>query len=126
MGKFKMSPPSFGNSKPAAKTEEFEVIRKNLDDGVMGEANNDGTIFVDVNVEEDSVEEKEVIAHEGQHMKDMKSGKLAYGDDYIEWNGKQYKRKDGMINYKGAWLEEGYKDFPWEKVAYKAGNEHKK
>ena len=59
-------------------------------------------------------------------MKDMKSGKLAYGDDYIEWNGKQYKRKDGMINYKGAWLEEGYKDFPWEKVAYKAGNEHKK
>lgn len=126
MGKFKMSPPSFGKSKPAAKADEFEVIRKNLDEGVMGEANNDGTIFVDVNVEEDSVEEKEVIAHEGQHMKDMKSGKLAYSDDHIEWNGKQYKREDGMIQYNGTWLEEGYKDFPWEKVAYKAGNEHKK
>ena len=120
---FRMKGPTFGKTN---KKEEFPVIRKNLKGGIAGEANNDGTIFLSKNIAEGSLKEKEVVAHEGQHMKDMKSGKLAYGDDYLEWNGKRYKRKDGMINYNGVWLEEGYKDFPWEKIAYKAGNKHKK
>ena len=122
---FKMGPPPFWK-KPRAKKKKFEVIRKNLDDGVAGEANNDNTIFVDNDIPEGSIEEKEVVAHEGQHMKDMKDGILGYGDDYLEWRGKKYKRSDGMIHYKGAWLEEGYKDFPWEKRAYKAGEAAKK
>ena len=120
-----MGPPPFWK-KPKKEKKEFEVIRKNLDDGIAGEANNDDTIFVDVNIPEDSIEEKEVVAHEGQHMKDMKDGILDYEDDYIEWKGKKYERNNGMIKYKGAWLEEGYKDFPWEKRAYKAGNAVKK
>ena len=53
-------------------------------------------------------------------MNYMKEGILDYEDDSIEWKGKKYERKDGMIKYNGAWLEEGYKDFPWEKRAYKA------
>ena len=108
------------------KNEEFPVMRKSLDKGIAGEANNDGTIFLSKKISEGSSKEKEVVAHEGQHMKDMKSGKLAYSDNYLEWNGKKYERKDGMIKYNGAWVEEGYKDFPWEKVAYKAGDKHKK
>tara|TARA_R100000458_G_C8232457_1_gene213758 strand:+ start:38 stop:409 length:372 start_codon:yes stop_codon:yes gene_type:complete len=119
---FRMKGPTFGGKK---KKEEPEVIRKKLDNGIAGEANNDGTIFLHNGIKKGSKKEKEVIAHEGQHIKDMKSGKLAYGDDWIEWNGKKYDRQDGMINYKGAWLEEGYKDFPWEKVAYKAGDKIK-
>jgi len=122
---FKMGPPPFWK-KQRAKNKEFEVIKKNLDDGIAGEANNDGTIFLSADIPEDSPKGKEVVGHEGQHMKDMDEGILGYGDDYLEWNGKRYKRKDGMINYKGAWLEEGYKDFPWEKRAYKAGNAAKK
>ena len=116
---FKMTPPSF---KEESSKEEFTVIKKGLGDGIAGEANNDGTIFVDKSIPNGSIQEKEVIAHEGQHMKDMKEGILDYEDNSIEWMGKKYERKDGMIKYNGAWLEEGYKDFPWEKRAYKAGN----
>ena len=116
---FKMTPPSF---KEESSKQEFTVIKKRLDDGIAGEANNDGTIFVDKNIPNGSIQEKEIIAHEGQHMKDMKEGILDYEDNSIEWMGKKYERKDGMIKYNGAWLEEGYKDFPWEKRAYKAGN----
>ena len=117
---FKMTPPTFGKEKPADK-EEFTVIKVELGHGIAGEANNDGTIFVDDKIKDGSTQEKEVVAHEGQNMKDMKEGILDYEDDSIEWKGKKYKRKDGMIKYNGAWLEEGYKDFPWEKRAYKAG-----
>ena len=116
---FKMTPPSF---KEESSKQEFTVIKKRLGEGIAGEANNDGTIFVDKNIPNGSIQEKEVIAHEGQHMKDMKEGILDYEDNSIEWMGKKYERKDGMIKYNGAWLEEGYKDFPWEKRAYKAGN----
>jgi len=117
---FKMTPPTFGKEKPADQ-EEFTVIKVELGHGIAGEANNDGTIFVDDKIEDGSIEEKEVVAHEGQHMKDMKDGILDYEDNNIEWKGKKYERKDGKIKYNGKWLEEGYKDFPWEKRAYKAG-----
>ena len=118
-----MKPPKellFGKQ-PKVEVEEFTVIKVELDHGISGEANNDGTIFVDENIPNGSIEEKEVVAHEGQHMKDMEEGILDYEDDSIEWKGKKYERKDGKIKYNGAWLEEGYKDFPWEKRAYKAG-----
>ena len=121
---FKMTPPKellFGKE-PKVEVEDFTVIKVELDHGIAGEANNDGTIFVDENIENGSIEEGEVVAHEGQHMKDMKEGILDYGDDHVEWKGKKYERKDGMIKYNGAWLEEGYKDFPWETRAYKAGD----
>ena len=100
----------------------YKVIKRKLGNGILGEANNDGTIFVDKSVAKGSAREKEVVAHEGKHMDDMSSGKLAYGDDFIKYNGKTYHRKDGKINYNGKWTEEGSKDFPWEKTAYKAGN----
>ena len=123
-----MKPPKellFGKE-PKVQDEEFTVIKVELDHDISGEANNDGTIFVDEKIPDGSIEEKEVVAHEGQHMKDMKEGILDYEDDSIEWKGKKYERKDGKIKYNGAWLEEGYKDFPWEKRAYKAGETAKK
>ena len=94
------------------------VIRKKLDKGIMGEANNDGTIFISEDVIPGSDKEKEVIMHEMVHMTDMKLGKLAYNDDYIKWNGQIYERKDGMINYEGQMIEEGDKSFPWEKMPW--------
>jgi len=95
------------------------VLRKNLKKGVLGEANNDGTIFIDNSVKPGSKLEKEVVDHEGQHAKDMASGKLSYGDDYVRHNNKTYQRKDGKIKYNGEWIVEGSKKFPWEKAAYK-------
>jgi len=119
MGKFKMNRPTFGKE-PLVETG-FEVIKVELEDGVAGEANNDGTIFVDKNIKDGSIEEAEVVAHEAKHMKDMKDGVLGYGDDHVEYRGKKYERKNGKIKYNGKWVEEGHKNFPWEKTAYKKG-----
>ena len=92
-----------------------KVVRKDLEGGVKGEANMDGSIFIDNSVEPGSQEERAILMHEMKHIVDMKTGKLAYDDDKITWMGEDYERKDGKINFKGEWLPEGSKDFPWEK-----------
>jgi hypothetical protein len=91
---------------------------KKLERGVAGRANNDGTIEIDPNLS--PVEREKTIAHEEQHMKDMKAGKLNYDDDYVYWNGGKHERKNGKIKYKGKSYIEGHKDLPWEKKAYAA------
>jgi hypothetical protein len=95
------------------------IFRKKLDAGILGEANKDGSIYIDSSIPKGSKLEKEVIAHEGKHADDMASGKLDYTDKYVRHNSKTYPRKDGKIKYNGKWLEEGSKTFPWEKAAYK-------
>ena len=91
---------------------------KRLENGIAGRANNDGTIEIDPNLS--PIEREKTIAHEEKHMKDMESGKLAYDDDNVTWNGKKYKRKNGKIMYNGKALIEGDPSLPWEKVAYAA------
>lgn len=94
------------------------VIRKELDKGIMGEANNDGSMFISDQIVPGSDKEKEVLMHEMVHLTDMKLGKLAYNDDYIKWDGNIYERKNGMINYEGQMMPEGDKSFPWEKMPW--------
>ena len=91
---------------------------KKLANGVAGVANRDGTIEIDPNLS--PVEHEKTVAHEEQHMKDMKSGKLDYDDKYVYWNGAKYARVNGKIKYKGKSYIEGHKSLPWEKVAYNA------
>ena len=94
------------------------VIRVPLEEGVMGEANMDGTIYVNENIIPGSLEDKQVINHEMRHATDMKLGKLAYGDNYVMYNGKEYARMDidgiDSILVEGEWKEAGSHDFPWE------------
>jgi hypothetical protein len=94
------------------------VLRKNLEGGIMGEANNDGSIFISDKLVPGSMEEQHVLMHEMVHQTDMKIGKLAYDDNYIKWNGRVYERKNGMINYNGEMLPEGSKEFPWEQMPW--------
>ena len=94
------------------------VLRKSLEGGVLGEANNDGSIFIHEKVEPGSEQEQHVLMHEMIHMTDMKLGKLAYDDDHIKWNGEIYPRKNGKILYQEQWIPEGSKDFPWEKMPW--------
>ena len=110
----------------AHKDMVFQMKRKDLESGIAGEANNNGTIFVNKNIPKGSSLEAEVVAHEGDHMARMEKGELDYSDDNVTWRGKKYKRKDGKIKYQGKWIEEGWKDFPWEKLAYKVGDKAKK
>ena len=94
------------------------VIRKNLGEGILGEANMDGSIYISNKVIPGSEEEKQVINHEMRHATDMKIGKLAYGDDFVKYNGKIYPRKTingkDMIIVDGVAKEAGDHDFPWE------------
>jgi hypothetical protein len=102
-------------------TEDFEIedsALNKLDNGIAGRANNDGTIEIDPNLS--PVERAKTIAHEEQHMKDMKAGKLNYDDNYVYWNDSKYERKNGKIIYKGKSYIEGHPSLPWEKKAYNA------
>ena len=94
------------------------VIRKPLDEGILGEANMDGTIFISDKIVPGSEEERQVINHEMRHATDMKLGKLAYSDDSVTYNGQVYPRKTingkDMIIVDGVAKEAGSDDFPWE------------
>ena len=97
------------------------VIRVPLEEGVMGEANIDGTIYVNENIVPDSREDRQTINHEMRHATDMKIGKLAYTDDSITYNGEEFPReiRNGrdMIKVDGKWKEAGDTGFPWENDA---------
>ena len=94
------------------------IIRVPLEEGVMGEANMDGSIYLNKNIIPNSREEREVVTHEMRHATDMKIGKLKYEDDYIKYNGETYKRQTiegkDMIQYNGEWVQAGSTEFPWE------------
>ena len=94
------------------------VLRKKLGGGILGEANNDGSIFIHEKVVPGSEQEKHVIMNEMIHQTDMKIGKLAYDDNFIKWDGEIYDRKNGKIFYNNEWVPEGSKDFPWEKMPW--------
>jgi len=97
------------------------VIRKNLEDGVFGEANMDGTIYVSNKVQPGSPLERKVLGEEIIHATDIKLGKLAYTDDSVYYNGITYPRETingkDMIKVDGKWKEAGTHNFPWEKAA---------
>tara|TARA_R110001592_G_scaffold138570_1_gene357936 strand:+ start:693 stop:1280 length:588 start_codon:yes stop_codon:yes gene_type:complete len=115
------------------------VLRKDLQNGILGEANNDGTIFISKNIKEGSPLEAEVVGHEQKHLDDMKAmvkkpgkkrkvKKLGYGDDFVIWKGNRLKREDGKIEdpKTGEMKPEGDKSFQWEKDAYAAGKKARK
>ena len=102
------------------------IIAKPLGEGVMGEANMDGTIYVSDQLDPNSFEYRQVVNHEMRHATDMKLGKLAYDDDHIMYNGERFEREDidgiDSILVDGEWKEAGDTGFPWEDDANN-GNE---
>ena len=93
---------------------ETPIIRKSLGEGIKGEANNDGSIYVSIDIEPGSEEYRNTVMHEMRHAVDMKLGRLNYNDNYVYWDGAKFPRQDGMINYFGEMLEEGDARLPWE------------
>ncbi len=96
------------------------VIRKKLDEGILGEANMDGSIFISDEIAVNSPIERQVLLHEMRHATDMKLGKLAYNDNSVYYDGVTYPRETingkDMIKVDGQWKEAG-DDFPWERTA---------
>ena len=98
---FKINPPFEGDSTPIYATD--------LEEGVLGKANNNGTILVSDKIT-DPEEKQSVIEHEKVHIDQMRRGDLDYDEDNVYWKGKKYSRED---------MKEGAKDLPWEAEAYK-------
>ena len=105
----------------AASVPGTPVIRVPLEEGVMGEANMDGSIYVNELIEPGSFQDRQTINHEMRHATDMKIGKLAYEDDSITYNGEKFPRMDingvDSILVEGEWKEAGDTGFPWENDA---------
>ena len=101
------------------------VIRKKLNEGILGEANMDGSIFISDEIPVNSPMERQVLLHEMRHATDMKLGKLAYDDNSITYNGEVFPRETrggkDMIKVEGKWKEAGG-DFPWENDANNGTN----
>ena len=83
------------------------IYERNLEPGVMGEANNNGTILVNKNLS--PLEKQKVVDHEMVHIDQMERGDLDYDNNNVYWKGKKYSR---------ASMVEGAKNLPWEKEAY--------
>ena len=94
------------------------IIRVPLEEGIMGEANMDGSIYINELIEPGSYKDRQVINHEMRHATDMKIGKLSYADDHIMYNGEVFLRETingkDMIKVDGEWKEAGDTGFPWE------------
>jgi hypothetical protein len=97
---FKITPPYSMDNTP--------IYSVNMEDGVMGKANNNGTIILNKDLDPSQCEK--VIAHEKIHLEQMKRGDLDYDDKYVYWKSKKYSR---------AQMKEGAKNLPWEAEAYK-------
>ena len=99
---------AFKLTNPPYKIDNTPVYHVDMEDDVMGKANNNLTIIINKDV--DPSRTQDVIDHEMVHIDQMKRGDLNYDDDYVYWKGKKYSRKD---------MDEGNKTLPWEAEAYK-------
>ena len=102
------------------------ILRTPLEEGIMGEANMDGSIYINENLTPDSHDFNQTLNHEMRHATDMKLGKLAYDDDSITYNGEVFERETrngkDMIKVDGKWKEAGDTGFPWEDDANNGGD----
>ena len=102
------------------------VIQMPLAEGILGEANMDGSIYMSDLLDPNSPEFRQTLNHEMRHATDMRIGKLAYADDSITYNGEVFPRetKKGkdMILIDGKWKEAGHTGFPWEDDANNGNN----
>jgi hypothetical protein len=105
---------------------EPQLFMKPLAEGIMGEANMDGSIYMSDLLDPNSPEFRQTLNHEMRHATDMRIGKLAYADDSITYNGEVFPRETrrgkDMINVDGEWKEAGHTGFPWEDDANNGNN----
>ena len=96
-----------------ASTHSTPVFEKNLDDGIAGEANRDGTIFVKKGLPQDKI--NEAVEHEKVHLEQIAQGRLSYDNDKVTW---KRDTKSPMKVFKREDMREGAHNLPWEKEAY--------
>ena len=85
------------------------IYQMDTEEGVMGQANKNGSIIVDKNLS--PLEQEDVVRHEKVHLDQMERGDLDYDNNNVYWKGKKIPRST---------MDEGDKNLPWEKEAYRA------
>ena len=105
-------------------TYNTPVFKKDLEGDILGEANNDGTIFIDKSLKGEK--KKEAVEHEKVHLDQMAQGRLHYDDNQVTWKkdtkspARVYKRVGGqLIDEKTRESAQEGGDFEWEREAYK-------
>lgn len=110
-----------GSEKRGLKTD---IFKKKLEDNVHAEANMDGSIYVDPSIDLNSAYGRRVIKHEQAHIEQMQSGRAAYGDNWVMWEGKVYLRRaengENIIDGPNGKWPEGDANHPWEQEAIEA------
>jgi len=86
------------------------IFERDIEDGVLGMALNTGGIVINKNVSPLELKRKKTVSHEKVHLDQMKRGDLDYTEKHVFWKGKKYLRSK---------MDEGAKNLPWEKEAYK-------
>ena len=99
---------AFKLNNPPYSSENTPIYRVDMENGVLGKANKNGTIILNNNLS--PFQEQDVIDHEMVHIDQMKRGDLDYDNNNVYWKGKKYSR---------AKMKEGAKNLPWEAEAYK-------
>ena len=99
----------------------------NMGKGVVAQANNDGSIDIDPNVDINSAYGARVMKHEQCHLDQMEQGRAGYGDNWVMWEGNIYIRKEEngepiIDGPNGKWPE-GHSNHPWEAEAIQAETE---
>ncbi len=100
---FKLNNPPYNK-----KLSSTPIYHVDMEDDVMGKANNNLTIIINKDVDPSRIQD--VIDHEMVHIDQMKRGDLDYDDENVYWKGKTYPRSK---------MDEGAKNLPWEDEAYK-------
>tara|TARA_R110000737_G_scaffold102024_3_gene135644 strand:- start:600 stop:905 length:306 start_codon:yes stop_codon:yes gene_type:complete len=93
---------------PFYSLDNTPIYNVDMEDGVLGKANRNGSIIVSKDLDPNKA--KEVVDHEKIHVDQMNRGDLDYDDENVYWKGKKYSRNK---------MKEGAKNLPWEKEAYK-------
>tara|TARA_A200000159_G_scaffold148368_1_gene156092 strand:- start:34 stop:339 length:306 start_codon:yes stop_codon:yes gene_type:complete len=83
------------------------VYHVDMEDNVLGKANNNGTIIINKDVPCDKIQD--VVDHEMVHINQMRRGDLDYDDKNVYWKGKVIPRSS---------IKEGDSALPWEAEAY--------
>jgi len=99
---------AFKLNNPPYKIDNTPIYHVDMEEGVMGKANNNGTIIINKDLNPSQIDD--VVAHEKIHIEQMERGDLDYDNENVYWKGKTYSRAD---------MAEGAKDLPWEAEAYK-------
>jgi hypothetical protein len=129
MKRTKTTFPFKGESHDFVHEGGYKIVRKDLEDGILGEAENGKVVNIDISIPKGSKKEKEVATHEIHHQEEMEADLLSYDDDSVtdKIADKEYKREDGKLIDKDSGIAyvEGDKRLPHEKRAYKASNKIK-